>query len=306
MSNHSVDVTILTDARYTGTDPKDDYTANVYLEDGLVQKALEAAGLTTNRIAWSDKAFDWGTTRFALFRSTWDYFDRFDEFLPWVKRTKHRTLFINPHELIVWNLDKSYLEDLRQQDINTIPTVYCDKGDEKSMQSIAFKNKWKDIVIKPRVSGAAMDTHYISSDQLAAQQPLFLKLLHKQDMMVQEAQNYILRTGEVSIVMIGDQYSHAVLKVAKAGDFRVQDDFGGSVHHYQPTTEEIDFAKSVVNACSTPPLYARVDMIRDNNGQLSLVELELIEPELWFRKKPEAATALALKIASHIKEKALS
>ena len=190
---------------------------------------------------------------------------------------------------------------MRQKGINTIPTVYCRKGSNENLISIANIKKWKDLVIKPRVSGAAMDTHYLPCNQIEEHQVLFKNLVDKQDMMVQEAQNFILDKGEVSIVMIGDQYSHAVLKVAKEGDFRVQDDFGGSVHDYNPTQAEIAFAQDVITACSTQPLYARVDIIRDNKDDISLVELELIEPGLWFRKKPQAAKALASQIAAHIK-----
>ncbi len=87
--------------------------------------------------------------------------------------------------------------------------------------------------------------------------------------------------------------THAVLKIAKPGDFRVQDDFGGSVHNYQANAEEIAFAEKAVAACHPTPFYARVDVIKDNNDQLAIIELELIEPELWFRLMPSAAQVLA-------------
>ena len=87
---------------------------------------------------------------------------------------------------------------------------------------------------------------------------------------------------------------------AKAGDFRVQDDFGGSVHDFNPTPEEIVFAKNCVKSCFEAPMYARVDIFTDNANQIALAELELIEPELWFRHNPEAATIVAKAIASKI------
>jgi len=102
-------------------------------------------------------------------------------------------------------------------------------------------------------------------------------------------------------MVIDGKFTHAVLKIAKKGDFRVQDDFGGTVHNYKPTSEEIDFAERVVKACELNPIYARVDMFTDNDGQLAVSELELIEPELWFRKNPDAADKLAFAIKKLIK-----
>jgi len=97
----------------------------------------------------------------------------------------------------------------------------------------------------------------------------------------------------VSYMVFNGQFTHAILKKAKAGDFRVQDDFGGTVHDYKASTEEITFAEQAVRACPEMPLYARVDGFIDNEGQLAIAELELVEPELWFRNHPKAAEILA-------------
>lgn len=94
-------------------------------------------------------------------------------------------------------------------------------------------------------------------------------------------------------MVLGGKFSHAILKTAKPGDFRVQDDFGGEIHLYGPSPDEIDFATKAVHACENLPFYARVDVVWDNNNQLALSELELIEPELWFRKKLNSAALLA-------------
>ena len=95
---------------------------------------------------------------------------------------------------------------------------------------------------------------------------------------------------------------HAVLKQAKPGDFRVQDDFGGSVQIYNPTKEEIQFAENAVKSCPELPIYARVDVFLDNQNKLAIAELELIEPELWFRFHPKSADELAKGIKQRIKK----
>ena len=112
-------------------------------------------------------------------------------------------------------------------------------------------------------------------------------------MMLQPFQNSIVEKGEISLIVINGKYSHAVLKKAKKGDFRIQDDFGGTVRVYTPTSQEITFAENVIKASIEPPIYARVDITTDNDGYLAIVELELIEPELWFRNNPQASIQLA-------------
>ena len=96
-------------------------------------------------------------------------------------------------------------------------------------------------------------------------------------MIIQEFQKNITTKGEIALIFFGNKYSHAVLKKAKPGDFRVQDDFGGSIHDYSPNKDEIDFATTVIASLDTLPAYARVDLIWDNKNSLCLSELELIK-----------------------------
>ena len=100
-------------------------------------------------------------------------------------------------------------------------------------------------------------------------------------------------------MIIGGEYSHAVLKRAKPGDYRVQDDFGGTVRLYEPRKPELDFARRVILSLPFSPVYARIDIILDNAGEIALSELELIEPEMWFRLKKSAPRRLARAILLH-------
>ena len=112
-------------------------------------------------------------------------------------------------------------------------------------------------------------------------------------MLFQEYLKNITLNGEISLIMIGGEYTHAVKKMAKKGDFRVQDDHGGIVEKYDSNNTEIEFAKNVLKKCPYNPIYARIDIVYDNQDIPSLSELELIEPELWFRNNPNAAEKLA-------------
>lgn len=287
------DVVVLTEAKYINPKEVDWYTNQVLTEDGLVLEALNMNGLRAIKKSWDDKEFDWSKTQFVLFRTTWDYFNRFAEFDQWLNETQQKTQFINPIELIRWNLDKHYLNDLKKRGVNIPETLYLNAGEEQTLQSIHDKTGWSKTVLKPTVSGAARHTYLLTLNNLNDHEKIFSELIEKEDMMLQPFQENVIKKGEVSHMVFGGNYSHSVLKTAKRGDFRVQDDFGGSVQNYPATKKEIAFAEYTVSVCVPKPAYARVDVIKDDNGQLAVAELELIEPELWFRNKPEAATLLA-------------
>ena len=288
-----IDVCILTDPRYVDIEKSDPYHQNILVEDGLVRESLEQRGLRVERRSWDDAAFDWEQTAFILFRTTWDYFDRFPEFSAWLERVKSRTTMINPYEIIKWNLDKHYLLDLAGAGIHVPPTRFMEKGDAGSLAQKVNATDWREIILKPVVSGAARHTYRFlreNADQLEVQ---YRELIREEAMMIQEFQVQVPLKGEVAFMLFDGHYSHAILKKAREGDFRVQDDFGGTVQPYEPSPEEITFAEQVLKRSGHDPLYARVDAIWDNQGKLAVSELELIEPELWFRFHPRAAGSLA-------------
>jgi acyl carrier protein phosphodiesterase/glutathione synthase/RimK-type ligase-like ATP-grasp enzyme len=290
------DCVVLTDQRYLNKG-KDQYTQNVYTEDDLVLKALKNEGLNATRLAWDDTNFDWSNTKTILFRTTWDYFDRFDEFSIWLENVSKQTLLLNSETIIRWNIDKHYLNDLKAKNIHIAETFFIEKNTTKTLKEIHKSLNWKETVLKPCISGAARHTYKLNEENIEKHETIFKKLINKEALMLQPFQHNIVNKGEISLMVFNGTFTHAVLKKAKAGDFRVQDDFGGSVHDYKPTKDEITFAENAVKACIELPIYARVDVFEDNNGKIALSELELIEPELWFRKHPEAATILAKAIS---------
>ncbi|WP_439152052.1 ATP-grasp domain-containing protein [Winogradskyella sp.] len=287
------DVVILTDKKQAYPSTIDNYVKNVITEDALVANALGKLGLNVIRLAWSDPNFDWSTTKAVMFRTTWDYFDDFKKFSEWLNKVSKLTTLINSETLIRWNLDKHYLLDLQNKGIHIAETKFVETGDTRTLEALHAETEWKDTVLKPCISGAARHTYKLNADNIAQHEVLFKELIAQEAMMLQPFQHNIVSKGEVSMMVCNGQFTHAILKKAKAGDFRVQDDFGGSVHDYTPTEEEISFAVQCVNACDEMPLYARVDIFNDNQGRIALAELEIIEPELWFRNFPEAAEILA-------------
>ena len=287
------DVVLLTDSRYVNPKKIDPYIQNVLKEDRLVMDGLEKLNLRTIKKDWNDTNFNWSSTKSAIFRSTWDYFDQFSNFRNWLELVKEQCYLINPYEQINWNLDKHYLLDLQKLDLPIVESVFVSKKTQLNLETISKSKNWKDIVIKPTISGAARHTYHLKNDEIKKFQDKWLSLTNNEDFMVQEFQKNILSTGEIAVMIFGGEYSHSVLKKAKKGDFRVQDDFGGSVEKIIPSLEIIELAEKTVKSLKTIPLYARVDIIFDNGSNPVISELELIEPELWFRFKEESAYKLA-------------
>lgn len=292
------DVVIITDARFVDKEPTNEWMTNVYKEDQLVADALEKLGYKTKKVAWSDANFDWNSTTYGLFRSTWDYAERFQEFADWLIDVSLKTRLINSYDIISWNLDKHYLNDLKKNDVNIVETHFIEHGDSRSLHQIHSELGWDQTVLKPAISASAKNTFKLDNQNLSTHEDRFKEIIGSEAMMLQPFQHSVIERGEVSLMVMGGAFTHAVLKMAKPGDFRVQDDFGGTVQDYQPTKGEIALATNAINACIEVPTYARVDIINDNNGNPAVAEVELVEPELWFRNSPEAADALAKAIAS--------
>ena len=289
------DIVLLED-RYINPPVITDYILNILLDDKILTDALENNGLKVTRKKWNDPQFNWSTTRFAMFRTTWDYFKRQDEFTQWLKTASQLTTFINSIELVRWNMDKHYLTDLNNKGIHTVETFFIEPGEEKTLESIFISTNHVTAILKPAVSGTARHTYKINLNNIREHESVFKKLIKEESMLIQPFQNEIVNKGEVAMMIMGGKFTHAVLKKTKVGDFRVQDDFGGTLHDYTPSQQEIMFAEKAVHSCSTLPLYARVDMIKDNKGLLAIMELEIIEPEMWFRRFPDAAKLLAEEI----------
>ena len=287
------DITLLTCRTYYKPDNVTPYIQNILLEQELLKSAFEAQGLKVDIAYWDNPTYEWQETKSVFFRTIWDYFERFDEFWEWLEQVKTKTRLINSYELIKWNIDKHYLKDMSSWGIETVPTYFADKGCNMKLHEIAKRNQWKDLVIKPAISASAFKTYKILANEIQANEKLFNSLVQERNMLVQPYFETITQLGEASLMVFDGKFTHAILKKAQPGDFRVQDDFGGTVHNYIPTKAEINFAEKVFETCKTKPVYGRVDIVWDNDKNFYLSELEIIEPELWIRNYPKCAERIA-------------
>ena len=287
------DITLLTCRAYYKPDNVTPYIQNILLEQELLKSAFEGQGLKVDITYWDNPSYEWHQTKSVLFRTVWDYFERFDEFWEWLEQVKTKTRLINSYELIKWNIDKHYLKDMSSWGIETVPTYFADKGCNMKLHEIAKRNQWKDLVIKPAISASAFKTYKILANEIQVNEKLFNSLVQERNMLVQPYFETITQLGEASLMVFDGKFTHAILKKAQPGDFRVQDDFGGTVHNYIPTKAEINFAEKVFETCKTKPVYGRVDIVWDNDKNFYLSELEIIEPELWIRNYPKCAERIA-------------
>lgn len=316
-----IDVALLTEDRYerletgdsaVGSIPEREpnggmpewYVRQILHEDALLREALERRGLRVERLPWS-RDIDWSRFRCAVFRTTWDYSWRSGEFDAWLQRASRATRLLNSLEIVRWNLDKRYLSELPERGVNAVPQHVVETGEHVALLDILVARDWKEAVVKPVVSAAGRDTFRVDHGTAAELEERFQECLEREAMMVQPFQASILEDGELSLIVIDGVTTHAVRKLAKQGEFRVQDDHGGTVHEHVPTAEESTFAEAAARVAipenaGEDLLYARVDVVRDAGGALSVMELELVEPELFLRFHPPAAEALAAGIEKRL------
>ena len=298
----SADVALLTERRYAAAAaaPDDWYVGNILHDDDLLRAALERRGLSAVRVDWADPDVDWSAFRLAVFRTTWDYFDRFAEFTAWLDRVERLTRLSNPAVVVRWNLDKHYLGDLAARGVPVVPTRFLERGEPLSLADLLGETGWHEAVVKPCVSGAARHTYRVNRATAAEVQCRLDPLVAQEAFLIQPFVADVVATGEDTLVAIAGRVTHGLRKRAKPGDFRVQDDHGGTVHHLEPSDEQVALVERALSACSSLPAYGRVDLVRLDDGSLAVMELELVEPELWLRRHPPAADALAEVLAASL------
>jgi hypothetical protein len=262
-------------------------------EDQLVCSYLQQCGVKTHAVIWDAPDVTWNTYDAVVVRSCWDYHLQPSAFSAWLTTLERlQAPLWNPAPLLRWNLHKSYLRDLQAQGVAIPPTCWLDRGSHADLGSLFADQGWEEAVIKPAISATAYQTWRTTRTQADYDQPDLAAGLQHADMLVQQFMDPVVKDGEWSFVFFRKQYSHAVLKKAKPGDFRVQDDFGGTVEVVSPGVELIEQAGQIINCIAGPLLFARVDGI-ERDGQLVLMELELIEPFLFLKSHSNAIERFA-------------
>jgi glutathione synthase/RimK-type ligase-like ATP-grasp enzyme len=257
-------------------------------DDGPLLAALAARGVATEPVIWSADV-PWSGFDGVLLRSVWDYYERPREFAAWLDRLEREQIPCwNPPALVRWNLDKNYLRDLASKGVAIVPTLWIARASRPSSDEVVSRilaTGWDEVVLKPTISAGAWRTRRVRREDLPSHTAHVREVLAESDLMVQPFLPEIVDEGEYSFLFFDGRFSHAVLKRACADDFRVQWTHGGTQVPVTPSPSLVAQARAVLDAAPSPGLYARVDGIV-SAGRLVLMELEQIEPYLYFAEGP--------------------
>ncbi len=268
-------------------------------DDRLVADALRRRGVEVKAVVWDDPTADWSRYDVVVIRSCWDYFHDPERFRSWLQQLETSSARVfNPLPIVRWNHDKAYLRDLEERGIEIAPTYWCSRENPPLIHNVLVANNWSKAVVKPTISGTSMLTWIVNRADCNSYNALLAELLLERDMMIQEYMPEI-EQGEWSLIFFDGQFSHAAVKRAKPGDFRVQDEHGGTWSQEAASASLISQGRKILECVPETLLYARVDGILRQDRFL-LMELELIEPMLYFGENQAAADAFAEKIVARL------
>lgn len=264
-------------------------------DDRILSSALEAEGIEAHPVVWDDESVQWDTFSGCVLRSVSDYHLKYQQFLGWLSSVAEAVPIWNSAKLVTWNSDKSHLRSLAAEGIPIVPTHWLERGERADLTELLDANGWEEAVLKPTVGLGAQNLHRAHREQASAQQTLE-ELLAQGGVMVQPFLPSLEEHGETSLIFVDGKPSHTVRKRPAAGDFRVQAGWGGSVSTVEPNPAESALAEQVMASLPIAPLFARVDTVLLPSGSPGLIELELIEPILYFEQAPQVAALIAKSI----------
>src|SRR6185295_16725209 len=256
-------------------------------DDELAVEPFRESGWAVTAVSWRSRDVDWGGFEAVVIRTTWDYHLDAGAFLRVLEGIDGSgTRLANPLPLVRWNARKTYLRDLAARGLPVVPAVWGASPDTAAIESHFDELGAEEIVIKPVISATAYDTFRLGRRHGSSKAAEIAAVFAGREYMAQPFVAKILDEGERSLFFFGGEYSHAVRKTPKPEDFRVQEEHGGLIEAFQPPAGLVALGRRFLAALDHPTLYARVDLVRLAAGDYALMELELIEPSLFFPFAP--------------------
>lgn len=262
-------------------------TTTVESEDDKLLLFLKERGLNIEQVIWNDENINWEDYSLAILKSPWDYFDLIKDFYQWLNLLEEKKVkLLNPVEVVRWNSDKKYLQEIETAGLKIIPSTFINKQEKVNLEDYFKEFNTDKLIVKPCISGGAKNTFKVNTENVEEVNQKLNQLIQEEDFIIQPFLPEILESGEWSFIFFNVVYSHSLIKQAKAGDFRVQPAHGGTVHPQKPDRDLIATAQKYVDLFAKNCLYARVDGTFVN-GEFLLMELELIEPFLFLNTEPK-------------------
>ncbi|MEO8501037.1 MAG: hypothetical protein ABI565_08990 [Vicinamibacteria bacterium] len=261
-------------------------------DDRPLAAALAKRGSIVVTASWDEADFPWETFDVTVLRSPWDYCRRYEEFLGWLAKVETQTNVVNAPDIVRWNMDKRYLDELAAKGVRTVPTAFVARHEGVSLRELCGARGWDTVVLKPSVSADSWETIRVEPNGYAEGQAYLDRHHPDREIMIQPFVKDVEEGGgEHSLMFFGGTYSHAVRKNSL---FKGGRHVGPEGHPSDPGSDAVEMARSVLVKAGVPDIpYARVDIARDHDGATLLLELELFEPTLFFLEKPGSEERLA-------------
>lgn len=250
-------------------------------------------GWLVSTLSWRQTDIPWSRFDAVIIRSTWDYWDDVPGFLEALARIDRQTRLANPLDLVHWNLAKTYLRDLQGKGVGIVPTLWLDGLYGRTAEACADGLAGEEFVVKPLIGANGQDAFRFSRNEDSARWGPIAGRFQSRACMVQPFMRSVLAEGEYSLFYFNGAFSHAILKVPAAGEFRSQEERGAEIHAVVPEQRLLSRGRQALAAVSPTPLYARVDFVRNAARDFEVMELELIEPSLYLRMDPAAPDRFA-------------
>jgi len=253
----------------------------LYETDQKLIPVLKEYGYMAKAEIWDNPNVNWHQYDVLIFRNIWDYYLKIGTFNAWLDTIDNFSIrSFNPISVIRWNKHKFYLRELQAIGIPVIPGIYISRTNELNIEKL-LPCDWTQAILKPAISAGSHLTTLFDTKDAASVSVNYHDIAKEQDLILQKFIPEICTEGEISLLFFDKKFSHAVVKKPKAGDFRIQSMFGGKYQAYSPTGSLLKMAQKIVDYIEHDLLYARVDGIIID-GTFHLMELELIEPDLYF------------------------
>jgi len=279
-----------------------------FVYDKLAFEPLAKLGWQVKEVSWRNPT-NWNEFKAVIIRSTWDYHQHYEEFLKCLEAIEASTaILLNPLRMVKWNSAKTYLQDLEHHGIPIVPTIWPKTFDRENITEWTEHFQSSELIIKPIVGLGAEKIWRMTSSTANNTLEKIQSAHNKGNFMIQPFLTEIMTEGEFSLLYFDGNFSHALLKCPKSGDFRSQPGFGSKITRISPEPSLLRCAQRCfdgIRACGREtPLYARLDFIRHEQSLdgFALMELELIEPDLYFKLDSRSATAFAKAVDSRLKE----
>lgn len=275
-----------------------------FIDDALAHEPLRRRGWEVEVLPWRQRALPWSRFEAVVIRSPWDYHHAPESFLAVLAEIERSgARLFNSLALVEWNLEKTYLRELAARGVAVVPTAWRDRLEPGDLGSLFEEVGSDEVVLKP-VVGANADGAFRLERPVTAEQAAAVESYYShRPLMAQPLVRAVIEEGEYSLFYFNGRHSHAIVKTPKARDFRVQEEHGGDIQPIAASQELLEMGASCLRALGEPPLYARVDLVRSNQGNgYWLMELELIEPSLYLRMDPEAPRRFALALDERFKQ----